>query len=80
MIRFAETLGKKTECRQQKKIIEENHTFLLLTSQRLLIEQPITFGINTDLIFLMQMMLAFSYDRLVEPAAEERADSPDSCG
>lgn len=30
--------------------------------------------------FLIQIMLAFSYNRLVEPAAEEQADSSDSSG
>ncbi|XP_039985666.1 uncharacterized protein mfsd8l1 [Xiphias gladius] len=37
-------------------------------------------GVMMALLAMLTMMLAFSYDRLVEPAAEERADSPDSCG
>ena len=61
------------------EVTEENPPFISLASQSFIIEQLITFCINTDLIFLMQVMLAFSYDRLVEPAAEERADSLDSC-
>ncbi|XP_071342029.1 major facilitator superfamily domain-containing protein 8 [Trachinotus anak] len=40
----------------------------------------IMLGVMMALLALLTMMLAFSYDRLVEPAAEEQADSPDSCG
>ncbi|XP_022607959.1 uncharacterized protein LOC111226897 [Seriola dumerili] len=40
----------------------------------------IMLGVMMALLALLTMMLAFSYDRLVEPAAEEEADSPDSCG
>ncbi|XP_026178966.1 major facilitator superfamily domain-containing protein 8 [Mastacembelus armatus] len=40
----------------------------------------IMMGVMMALLALLTTMLAFSYDRLVEPAAEEQADSPDSCG
>ncbi|XP_040896496.1 uncharacterized protein mfsd8l1 [Toxotes jaculatrix] len=40
----------------------------------------IMMGVMMALLALLTMMLAFSYDRLVEPVAEEEADSPDSCG
>ncbi|KAF3690808.1 Major facilitator superfamily domain-containing protein 8 [Channa argus] len=40
----------------------------------------IMLGVMMGLLALLTIMLAFSYDRLVEPASEERADSPDSCG
>ncbi|KAG7217528.1 hypothetical protein INR49_021455 [Caranx melampygus] len=40
----------------------------------------IMLGVMMALLALLTMMLAFSYDRLVEPAVEEDADSPDSCG
>ncbi|AWP10833.1 putative major facilitator superfamily domain-containing protein 8 [Scophthalmus maximus] len=39
----------------------------------------IMMGVICALLVLLTIMLAFSYDRLVEPTAEERADSPDTC-
>ncbi|KAK2835407.1 hypothetical protein Q5P01_015891 [Channa striata] len=37
-------------------------------------------GVMMGLLALLTIMLAFSYDRLVEPATDKRADGPDSCG
>lgn len=40
----------------------------------------IMMGVMMALLALLTIMLAFSYDRLVAPAAEERVDDSDNCG